>query len=426
MTDLYGKKLMILGGNRETGFLVEEANRLGIHTIVVDPNPLAPAKRFAAEHYEIDGFDVAGIVALARRLCVDGVLVGVADVLVRPYMNVCQALGVPCYATEGTIAAFGAKDGFKSVCEEFGVLDVPGVLVSGTSALQALHNTPLPAMVKPVDNGGGVGMQVCFRADDMESCVTEALRVSRRGRLLVERYMDCDDMFAYYTFRDGHAYLSATADRITTKLMGNGSPVCLAARYPSRHTDEFVEMVHPRLLELFKGVGVSNGVLSIQFFVEKGSFYAYDPGFRLQGEAPHIHINAINGFDHRQMLFEFALTGSMGSDEFVGLNDVRLHGRFAATFWVLLKSGHIREIEGLNGIAEHPSVTSVLQRLEVGDVIDPEMVGTERQVLARIYIVADSLDDIVARSEEFRASLRVVDAEGRDMVLAWATPESLM
>jgi hypothetical protein len=54
------------------------------------------------------------------------------------------------------------------------------------------------------------------------------------------------------------------------------------------------------------------------------------------------------------------------------------------------------------------------------------MVGTERQVLARIYIVADSLDDIVARSEEFRASLRVVDAEGRDMVLAWATPESLM
>lgn len=426
MIELSGKKLMILGGNRETGFLVEEANLLGIRTIVVDPNPGAPAKQFAAEHYEFDGFDVAGIVALARRLRVDGVLVGVADVLVRPYMEICQELQLPCYATESTLAAFGGKDGFKSACSKFGIRDIPGILVDSYTGSPAIRDIQLPAIVKPVDNGGGVGMQVCLQADDMERCVANALRDSKSGQVLVERYMDCDDMFAYYTFINGHAYLSATADRFTTKSQSGGSSVCLAALYPSQHTNDFLEKVHPRILELFNGVGVSNGVLSIQFFVDQGTFYAYDPGFRLQGEAPHIHLKAINGFDHRRMLIQFALTGSMGGEEFEDINDFQIGGRVAATFWVLLKSGRIQRIEGLDTIAEHPSVTTVLQRLEVGDSIDPEMLGTERQVLARIYVVADTRDDVAAMGQEFCATLKVDDDQSRDMVLEWISPEDLI
>ena len=41
---------------------------------------------------------------------------------------------------------------------------------------------------------------------------------------------------------------------------------------------------------------------NVQFFIENNNYYSYDPGFRLQGEAMHIHIDAINGFDHRIML----------------------------------------------------------------------------------------------------------------------------
>ena len=44
LINLNGKKLLILGGNPETGVLVEKANDLGIITIVIDPNPEAPAK----------------------------------------------------------------------------------------------------------------------------------------------------------------------------------------------------------------------------------------------------------------------------------------------------------------------------------------------------------------------------------------------
>ena len=87
---LANKKLIILGGNYETGVLVEKANELGIYTIVIDPKSNAPSKTYACESYNIDGFDIDKIVELAKKIKIDGVLVGVADILVSSYQRICQ------------------------------------------------------------------------------------------------------------------------------------------------------------------------------------------------------------------------------------------------------------------------------------------------------------------------------------------------
>ena len=109
---LTGEKLLILGGNPETGILVKKANALGVYTIVIDPNPIAPAKNHARKHYEIDGFDIDRLIQVARAEKVDGVLVGVADILVPSYLQLCEALDLPCYASREIIDALTSKDGF--------------------------------------------------------------------------------------------------------------------------------------------------------------------------------------------------------------------------------------------------------------------------------------------------------------------------
>lgn len=426
MKYLSGKKLLILGGNWETAKLVQVANSLDVHTIVVDPNPSAPAKKFAADHFEIDGFDVEGIVAVAKKMKVDGVLVGVADVLVNSYQQVCQQLRLPCYASPSSVRAFTGKDGFRHVCEAFGVQDIPGILIDGEITLTELDKLKLPVMVKPVDNGGGLGMRICNSRVDLESCMKFAMEHSRNSKILVERYMTGDDMFAYYTFKDGNAYLSATADRITAKSQEGLSPVCVAARYPSKHTAEFRNVVHPKLIRMFKGLGIRDGILNIQFFVQDGTFFAYDPGFRLQGEAPHFYLKHIFGFDHREMLINFALTGSMDIDNFKQQDSFDFAGQFAGTFWVLLKSGIIHEISGLDAIARDPSVVTVIQRFFEGDQVRSEMLGTERQVLARIYVVTPTLESLVQKSQQLQSLIKVNDEQGDDMVLEWVDAKSFM
>ena len=122
---LQGKKLLILGANPETIPLVEVANSLGVKTLVTSNVPNDAAKRYAWKACDVDGLDVPGLIALAREEQVDGVLVGVADILVPVYCKVCYALDLPCYATPEIIRVFSYKDIFKATCERYGVHGIP-------------------------------------------------------------------------------------------------------------------------------------------------------------------------------------------------------------------------------------------------------------------------------------------------------------
>jgi biotin carboxylase len=424
--NLQNKKLMILGGNPETRVLVDIANKMGIYTIVVDPNPMAPAKKIADESYEYDGFDIEQIVLLAKDKKVDGVLVGVADILVAPYQVICDILQLPCYATNDIIKAFCSKDGFKLACEKYGVKDIPGYYINDISNIDNIPNLEFPLMVKPVDNGAGVGMRICHDINELKKSISNALKFSKKGGVLVEEFMNCDDIFAYYTFKDGKAFLSALADRITTKKQGNLSPVCIGAIYPSKYANQFINNVNPLMLSFFEKLGIRDGVLNIQFFVKDDQYYAYDPGFRLQGEAPHIHISEINKFDHRKMLINFALTGSLGVDDFNEKNDYLFKNRYAATIWVLLKSGTIANVKGLDVIKSDKNVSFVMERFFENDIIEPNMIGTERQVFARIYLQCNQFEELKEKVIEFQQILEIKDSNGENMIIDWVSPASVM
>nr|WP_297915768.1 carbamoyl-phosphate-synthetase [uncultured Allomuricauda sp.] len=416
------KKIIILGGNPETAALVDVANKMGLYTIVIDPNPNAPAKKNAPETQDMDGFDVEGIVGFAKKNNVKAVLVGVADILVKPYREICEKLNVHSYATKEAIEAFSSKDGFKKYCAQYQIQDIPGIYLNGSSAIKKPKNLDYPLMIKPVDSGGGVGMKICRDDEDYQDSVKTAIKFSKKGIVLVEKYMDCDDMAAYYTFRNGVPYISAISDRITTKKQGDSSPVCIGAVYPSKYSKLFVTNVHPKLCELFKGLKIRDGILNIQFFVENNTFFAYDPGFRLQGEAPHIHIAHINGFDHRKMLLNYAFTGVFGENDFQERNDLNFKGKNACTIWVLLTAGRIDNVQGLDKIKADSDVIFVLERFRKGDTVKEEWLGTERQVFARIYVVADSIGEINDKIKMVKTTLKVLDVNGDNMILQWLEP----
>lgn len=412
-----GKKLLILGGNPETTPLVEIANSMGVKTIVASGRHTDPAKKAAWKASDIDGMDVPGLIALAREEQVDGVLVGVADILVPSYCKVCDALGLPCYATQQIVDVFAFKDVFKSTCERYGVHGIPEYYLDAEMKREDLDKIQYPVMIKPVDNGGGVGMTVAYNEEELVEGVKKALDSSYKKRFIVEKYMLCDDMGMYYTFKDGYCSASCIYDRYTTDEQPGLSRVCLGGTYPSKHLDEYFERMHPNALRLFKEIGIKNGVLMLSGFYENGEFYVYDTGFRLQGEAPHLLMKAIHGFDQREMLIRFALTGSEGSVNLETDDDTRLRGKWASTLWFLLKQGHIAKIEGLDEIDKDNRIVANIQRLYEGDDVLPEWIGNEKQVLTRMYLVCDSKEELATCLREYQSKVKVLDENGKNLVL---------
>jgi lipopolysaccharide/colanic/teichoic acid biosynthesis glycosyltransferase/biotin carboxylase len=413
------KKLLILGGNPETAEIVKRANELNVYTIVVDPVKHSPAKAFAKESFEIDGLDESAITKLAKELKVDGVLVGVADILVNTYQYVCSKLSLPCYSSEKIQKAFGDKQLFEEACKEHGIRTIPSYTSEQAFKLLAhveANTKNKKFLVKPADSGGGVGMSIVSNSIELETAIKNALDRSPKKKFLIERLMQCEDMFIYYNFENGKTLISASADRITSKKQGDLSPVCIGAIYPSKYLKNYEEFVHPKMIQLFSDLDIHYGVLNLQFFVENDEFFVYDPGFRLQGEGPHIPLNDVNGINNIDMLINFSLTGDYNNDV-KKLNDPYFQSIKYATIWVLLDKGKIGQIKNLEKIQTLPGTIEIKQRLFEGNEVTDAMIGNEKQVLARIYIKAKNLELLRERVRLINDLLEVYNISGESMIL---------
>jgi hypothetical protein len=125
------------------------------------------------------------------------------------------------------------------------------------------------------------------------------------------------------------------------------------------------------------------------------------------------------------MLLNFSLTGSLGVDDLEERNDCLFQNRYATTIWVLLKSGKIAEVTGLDKIRSDKNVSFLLQRFKENDVIETSLIGTERQVFARIYVQCDSFKQLEDKIIEFQEILAIKDEHGENMIVDWVDPQNI-
>ena len=411
-TDLRNKKLLVLGANSETANIVKVSQQLGVYTIVTDYNPDAPAKKVADKSFNIDAMNVDALYKMAVDEKIDGILVGVADPLIDPYQKLCEKLNLPCYATKESVYAFTNKRHFKETCAKYGIEGVPEY------STDQLDKIKLPVIVKPTDSNSGKGITLCRNREELK----EDKKESKTSTVLLERYMETSDVSIYYIIVDGKPYLSSLSDRYTLRNDTKSTPICLGDIFPSKYYEEFINNEHPKYVKMIQDLGVKNGVLYVSAFYENGHFYVYDPGFRLQGGGFHLVLKAVNGFDQREMLVKFALSGSMQTDDFKNVNDPLMHGNAAAVVWFLLKEGKIKKIEGLDYIKNHSDVSYVIERFTENDEITADMIGTERQVFLRVFMKSPNRKVLRSVIQDFQNLLKVTGTNGENLLMPSLNP----
>jgi len=409
------KKLLILGANSETIPLIETAKKMGLYTIVTDPDPEAPAKKVADRGININGMDIISLAQFCKTEKVDGVLVGVADRLIEPYQKVCEMLRFPCYGNQYQCEILTNKEKFNRVCKEYQLLVIPSVLLPRSYSNADLENIKYPVFIKPVDRNSGKGMSIAYTRPELEQGIEKAFNTTSSDSILLEKYMTCNDVLVSFTIVGGEPILSAMADRYTCKEQSKTSQVCLGAIYPSELLDLYMDKEYPKIVKMLKGIGLQNAILTISAFVEDGHFYYYDPGFRLQGEAPNLHMQNINKFDQKKFLVDIALGTKF--DKSQNITQASFEGNYAATIWLLLKEGIISNIQGFDKIETDPTIFHVSRRLFEGDTVSQEMVGTEAQVMARLYVKCKTKEELKNKLSEVYNTIKVLDKENNNQLI---------
>ena len=160
--DFQNKKLLILAGAGVHTKVVRAAKEMGIYTIVTDYLEDSPAKKAADEAWMYDIFDVEGIVKKCKEIGIDGVLNFCIDPAQWPYLEICERLGLPCYASRDQLEVLTKKISFKEYCTAHGVDVIPEYTLDDIIEDKAEY----PLFIKPSVNRGSRGQYVCYSKEE--------------------------------------------------------------------------------------------------------------------------------------------------------------------------------------------------------------------------------------------------------------------
>lgn len=409
------KKVLILGANPETVSLILKAKEMGCYTIVTDYDPDAYAKQFADQAENVDAVDVKGLVELARREKVCGVLVGVAENLLQPYCEVCKELDLPCFSDADKFEIMVRKDLFKQKCRQYGV---PTIKEYDPNKPEEVE---FPAIVKPVDSCSSKGIRVCHNYDELDKAISYALEYSKSGQYLIEEYMAGDEVVSYYVMQDGTPIFVGMCDRYTFKAKQALVQLPTSYIFPSRHIESYIKHSDDSVKSLIKGLGLNNGSIFFQCFVDKdGIVRTYEAGYRLNGAQEHIIISKVSGIDAKEMYINLAMTGCVSESDLSRSANPN-PDKISCKLSPLVRTGRISKLHGLDSIARLRDVVSVNPSYREGDTVTGE--GTLKQIISRFFIVSDSKRDLIHTINLINELLIVEDDSGENMLIGRFDPE---
>ena len=414
MSELKGKRLLLLGGHSLMRHVIEKARELGVYTIVTDyyPAEKSPSKAIADEAYDVSTTDVDAIVKLAQDVHADGIFTGYVDVNLLPCSLACERLGLPFYATPDQIEHTINKRKFKEMCRKHGIRvaeDIPKEIYT-----EKPEEINFPIIIKPADSYSSKGISVCYEPKDIAPCIEHALDFSSAKEVVVDRYIYGDDVYLYFTVKDGVLSLSAMADRALNDEQKGYAPQPVGYSFPSKYIDKYYSEVHDKLQNMVSDLGLKNATFFLQGFVENDSLIFFEMGLRLTGGAGYVQIRNQNEIDQVEMHITYALTGKFGKWDLLKYDNPRFK-KPAFVLVVLLKEGKVAKINGLDEIKAMPETIDIVQFIKEGAVNTGK--GTLNQVMARIYLYSDTKEKLDEAITKVKNTIEVIDDNGENMIL---------
>ena len=207
------------------------------------------------------------------------------------------------------IHAMGAKDNAKAIMEKAGVPVVPGYYgddQTDANLAASAGEIGYPVLLKAAFGGGGKGMRVVERAEDLSEAAASARREGVSsfgdGRLLVEKYLGKPRHVEVQVFADSHGNCVHLFER-DCSLQRRHQKVIEEAPAPGIG-DELRQHMGAAAVAAARAVGYENAG-TVEFLLDaSGGFYFMEMNTRLQVEHPVTEM--ITGLDLVEWQFRVA------------------------------------------------------------------------------------------------------------------------
>lgn len=291
------KKIMVLGASFLQTFIIKKIRTLGHYSIVIDGNPKSEGFLIADKYYICSTTNNDGVLKIAKKEKIDGILTYASDVSALTVAFVAEALGLPTnpfnsvkILTDKVLTRkFMAENGFN--------VPKSHEVINYEEAISAVVDIGFPVIIKPVDSSGSKGVSKVSNMEDIKNAFNFAIKFSRSKRVIIESFIKrkgyeidtdafmCDGKLKYFLPMDQHQ-----------DSLAPYSPIGISA--PSILSKEKAELAFNELNRLLHLLNMKLGAYNVEYvFDENEKLYFYEIGPRSGGNLIPDVIYEGTGFD---------------------------------------------------------------------------------------------------------------------------------
>ena len=301
--------LLVLGGGRLQKKIIRQAEENGISVAFVDADPEAPGMQFASYHYTISSTDYNGILELAKTLNIRGVLTLGTDQPVFTAARTAETLNLPSFINPETALLVTNKELMKSTLSKKNIPTSRYIVISRSEEreriIEKMRQLTFPLVLKPVDSQGQRGVTLIHQGSEFFESMEAALNYSMTGKLIVEEFLEGNEVTANAWVCKGKVYILALTDRVTY-FNPPSIGICLAHIFPSKYGKPYLGHIKEILQETVKAFYITEGPLYVQIVLSDYGPYVIELACRIGGGHEEDLIPAATGIDVRQLLINFA------------------------------------------------------------------------------------------------------------------------
>jgi biotin carboxylase len=388
MTD----SLIIIGASREQVRAYTVAKELGLYVIGTDMDANAPAFSFADLKLLASTRDIqetlASIQEIPSHLKVKGVMT-IGNDAAKTVSAVAEYFKTPCISLK---AAINASD--KSLMKScFRSAEVPTPEYKIVNSIKDLHEycaqMSFPLVLKPSDGRGSRGVLFIDDATDLNDAYEYSIQNSVTKILLLEKFIDGDQLSVEGIFLNNKYMGVAFADRNYSRL-SETKPFIIedGGVIPSKHTGIILQDINLCIEKASRSLGISEGPVKADIVLNNGKPMIIELAARLSGNylASH-HLRWALGIDIVKAVIKYSIGNVIHEDDLLPTKK-----KYLAARYFFPEPGVIQSIEGVEEVESDSRVKKLEIYRKPGDVQQKIEANIHRAGIVRC--LGDSLEEV--------------------------------
>jgi len=304
------KRLLHLGGAVFQVPAIRKARELGCEVIVADILDGVPGKEYATVFEPVSTVDVPGILAVAKRHAVDGIMTYASDSSTPTVALVAELLGLPGNPPAAA-RILQRKDLFRQFQREQGLPHPDFFVTDDLKEVQArLREMHFPIVLKPVDSGGTKGQSVVYSESEIPKAFSRALGHSKLGVVITESFVRSDlmELDGDVLVKDGAlAFRHYGHNHFLKNRISN---VPSGEIFPGFYGDEVTAPLDDQFRTIITALKLRLGCLNFDGLLSNGAAHILDIGLRSGGNFVPEAIEYSTGCD----MTAAAIYAALGAD----------------------------------------------------------------------------------------------------------------